>query len=237
MRIPKKGVIMKLFFSAFISKLLAVVIADFRQEGLEMKNESKDSMKNQSKTSMKKQPKASVKVRNEQPTINLSGFMKEAIKEAQKAYARDEAPIGAVIVHEGRIIARGHNERETKADATLHAEMTAIRRACKKIDSWRLQECDLYVTLEPCAMCAGAIIQSRIRRVYYGADDPKAGAGGSVVNILQESRFNHQVEVYGGILEEECAGMLKEFFHRIRDKNRDQSKKHNTGSHTEKSVE
>jgi len=113
-------------------------------------------------------------------------YMKEALKEAVKAYQKDEAPIGAVIVQEGRIISRGHNERETKQDATLHAEMTAIRKACKKKGTWRLNDCDMYVTLEPCAMCAGAIVQARVGRLFIGAADPKAGAAGSVLDILAE---------------------------------------------------
>lgn len=143
-------------------------------------------------------------------------YMREALKEARKAYEKDETPIGAVIVHEGKIIARGHNERELKQDATLHAEMIAIRKASRKLGSWRLPECDLYVTLEPCAMCAGAIIQSRIRRVFIGALDPKAGAAGSILNLLQVDKFNHQAEGIYGILEEDCSKILKEFFKELR---------------------
>jgi tRNA(adenine34) deaminase len=143
-------------------------------------------------------------------------FMKEALKEAKKAFKKDEAPIGAVIVHEGRIVARGHNERELKQDSTLHAEMTAIRRACKKLGTWRLNDCDMYVTLEPCTMCAGAIIQARIGRLYIGAHDPKAGAAGSVINVFGVEGFNHRVEVYCGVLEEECSAILKDFFRELR---------------------
>ena len=142
--------------------------------------------------------------------------MREALKEARKAYEKDEAPIGAIIVLQGKVIARGHNERELKQDATLHAEITAIKKACKKVKSWRLSDCDMYVTLEPCAMCAGAIVQSRINTVYIGALDPKAGAAGSVVNLLQEDRFNHQVEVISGVLKDECSSILKEFFMELR---------------------
>lgn len=143
-------------------------------------------------------------------------FMREALKEARKAYAKDEAPIGAVIVKDGVIVARGHNEREIKQDATLHAEITAIRKACKKLGSWRLNDCDMYVTLEPCAMCAGALVQSRLRKVYFGAPDPKAGAAGSVVNLLEVGKFNHKVEAINGVLEEECSSILKEFFRELR---------------------
>lgn len=142
--------------------------------------------------------------------------MREALKEARKAYDKEDAPIGAVIVLDGEIIARGHNERELKQDATLHAEMTAIRKASRKLGSWRLPECDMYVTLEPCAMCAGAIVQSRIRRVFIGTPDPKAGAAGSVLNLLQVDKFNHQAEVIYGVLEDECSRIIKDFFSELR---------------------
>ncbi len=144
-------------------------------------------------------------------------FMKEALKEAKKAYVRDEAPVGAVIVQNGIIIARGFNERERKQDSTLHAEITAIRKACKKLGSWRLTDCDMYVTLEPCTMCAGAIIQSRLRHIIMGADDPKAGAAGSVIDVFAVD-FNHKVQVTKGVMSEECSGILKEFFRELRKK-------------------
>lgn len=143
-------------------------------------------------------------------------FMSEALKEARKAYEKDEAPIGAVIVSEGKVISRGYNERETKQDSTLHAEISAIKKACRKLGTWRLTGCDMYVTLEPCTMCAGAIVQSRIRKVYIGAPDPKAGAAGSVINVFQVEKFNHQVAAEYGILEEECSTILKEFFRELR---------------------
>lgn len=143
-------------------------------------------------------------------------YMKQALKEACKAYIKDEAPIGAVIVMDGKIISRGHNERELKQDSTLHAEMIAIRKACKKIGFWRLNECDMYVTLEPCTMCAGAVIQSRIGRLYIGAPDPKAGAAGSVIDVFEPGKFNHRVEVVFGILQEECSDILKKFFRELR---------------------
>ncbi len=143
-------------------------------------------------------------------------FMKEALKEAKRAYKKDETPVGAVIVKDGTIIARAHNEKELKSDPTLHAEISAIRKACKKLGDWRLNDCDLYVTLEPCAMCAGAIIQARVGRLFIGTPDPKAGAVGSVVDLLGVQEFNHRVEVSFGLLEEECSVILKDFFRELR---------------------
>lgn len=143
-------------------------------------------------------------------------FMKEALKEAKKAYKKDETPVGAVIVKDGKVIARGHNEKELKNDPTLHAEISAIRKACKKLNSWRLNDCDMYVTLEPCTMCAGAIIQARVGRLFIGTADPKAGAVGSVIDILGVEKFNHRVEVYYGLLMEECSKILKDFFKELR---------------------
>jgi tRNA(adenine34) deaminase len=142
--------------------------------------------------------------------------MGEALKEAKKAYKKAETPIGCVIVKDNIIIARGHNEKEIKQDPTLHAEMTAIRKAGKKLNSWRLTDCDMYVTLEPCPMCAGALIQARIRKLYIGATDPKAGAVGSVINLMEIEKFNHKVEVQYGILENECSQILKDFFKELR---------------------
>lgn len=143
-------------------------------------------------------------------------FMKEALKEANKAYKKEETPVGAVIVKDGIVIARGHNEKEMKNDPTLHAEISAIRKACKKLDTWRLNDCDMYVTLEPCAMCAGAIIQARVGRLFIGTPDPKAGAVGSVVDLLGVEKFNHKVEVSYGLLMEECSKILKDFFRELR---------------------
>ena len=145
-------------------------------------------------------------------------WMREAIAEARKAEAIREVPIGAVIVKDGRIIARGHNLRETTRDATAHAEMIAIRAASEAIGSWRLLGCTLYVTLEPCPMCAGAILQSRIARVVYGTDDPKAGCAGTLMNLLQDGRFNHRTEVASGVLREECAELLTGFFRALRNR-------------------
>ena len=143
-------------------------------------------------------------------------YMKEALKEAKKAYNIGEVPVGAVIVKEGKIIARGYNCKEKKYDTTKHAEIIAIQKASKKLKSWRLQECEMYVTLEPCSMCAGAMIQARIKKVYIGAMDYKTGACGSVLNLLNDYKFNHNVEVENGILEKECEKILKDFFKELR---------------------
>lgn len=146
----------------------------------------------------------------------LEKFMKAALKEAQKAYNKLEVPVGCVIVRDGKIIARAHNLKETKTDTTKHAEILAIQKASKKLKSWRLLDCDMYVTLEPCSMCTGAIINSRIRKVYYGAHDQKTGAIGSVFNLLEDYTFNHKVEYEAGILEQECEKILKDFFKELR---------------------
>ena len=143
-------------------------------------------------------------------------FMKEALKEAKKAYNKLEIPVGAVIVKDGKVIARAYNKKEEKCDTTNHAEILAIKKASKKLNSWRLLNCDMYVTLEPCSMCAGALIQSRIRKVYIGALDPKTGACGSVLNLLNDYEFNHNVEVENGVLKEECETILKQFFKELR---------------------
>lgn len=143
-------------------------------------------------------------------------FMQQALKEAKKAYKKLEVPVGAVIVRDGEIIARAHNLKETKNDTTKHAEILAIQRASKKIGAWRLLDCEMYVTLEPCSMCAGAIINSRIKKLYIGALDEKTGAAGSVLNLFQDYTFNHKVEVEKGILEDKCENILKEFFKDLR---------------------
>ncbi|WP_288227850.1 tRNA adenosine(34) deaminase TadA [uncultured Enterococcus sp.] len=143
-------------------------------------------------------------------------FMQEAIIEANKAKAVEEVPIGAVVVYRGEIIGRGHNLREHSQDATSHAEMFAIRAACKELESWRLEECQLFVTLEPCPMCSGGMILSRIEEVYFGAYDPKGGTAGTLMNLLTDERFNHRAYVEGGILEEECGQLLTNFFREIR---------------------
>lgn len=143
-------------------------------------------------------------------------FMKQAIKEAEKAYKKLEVPVGAVIVKEGKIIARAHNQKETKTDTTKHAEILAIQKASKKLKSWRLIDCEMYVTLEPCTMCAGAIINSRIKKVYIGATDEKTGAVGSVLNLFDDYTFNHKVESETGILKTQCEDILKIFFKELR---------------------
>lgn len=143
-------------------------------------------------------------------------FMKKALKEAKKAYEKLEVPVGAVIVKDGKIIARAHNLKETKKDTTKHAEILAIQKASKKLNSWRLTGCQMYVTLEPCTMCAGALIQSRIDKVYIGTMDYKTGACGSVLNILEDYTFNHKVEFETGILKDECEDILQNFFKELR---------------------
>lgn len=144
--------------------------------------------------------------------MNEEKWMKEALKQAYKAMEKNEVPIGCVIVKENKIIARGYNQRELKQQSHAHAEMIAIEKACKKLNSWRLEDCDLYVTLEPCPMCAGAIVQSRIRKVIYGAKDPKGGCVGSCCNLFNVKEFNHHPEYMNGILESECSDLLKTFF-------------------------
>ena len=143
-------------------------------------------------------------------------FMKEAIRQAKKAYALNETPIGCVIVYEGKIIGRGYNRRNTDKNALAHAEITAIRKASRKMGDWRLEGCTLYVTLEPCPMCAGAIVQSRMDRVVVGCMNPKAGCAGSVLNVLQTEGFNHQTELTTGVCQEECSNMMKSFFRELR---------------------
>ncbi|MEI8200997.1 MAG: tRNA adenosine(34) deaminase TadA [Eubacteriales bacterium] len=144
-------------------------------------------------------------------------YMKSALLQAKKARQAEESPVGCVIVHDGKIIAHGYNLRQSRQDVTLHAEMAAIRKACRKLGSWRLEDCDLYVTLEPCYMCSGAIIQARMRHVYFGASDPKAGAVVSK-NHLFDLDHNHHVEYTGGILEQPCRTELTEFFRELRSK-------------------
>ncbi len=148
-------------------------------------------------------------------------YMREAIRQAKKAYALNETPIGCVIVQDGQIIARGYNRRNTDKNTLAHAEMTAIRRACKKVGDWRLEGCTIYITLEPCPMCAGAIIQSRMDRVVIGSLNPKAGCAGSVVNLLQHEGFNHQTALTTGVLQEECTRLLTEFFRQLRQHKKD----------------
>lgn len=149
-------------------------------------------------------------------------YMKEALRQAKKAYALGEVPIGCVIVYEDKIIARGYNRRNTDKNTLAHAEITAINRASKKIGDWRLEDCTMYVTLEPCQMCAGAIVQSRITNVVMGCMNPKAGCGGSILNILEMPEFNHQVNVLRGVMEEECSQILQDFFKELRIRNKEE---------------
>ena len=145
-------------------------------------------------------------------------FIREALHEAEKAYALGEVPVGAVVVVDGEIVSRAHNLRETLKDATAHAEIIALREAARARGGWRLEDAVVYTTMEPCPMCAGALVQFRVRKVVYGVADPKAGAAGSIVNLLQEPRFNHQVEVEAGVLEEECREIVQRFFQELRQK-------------------
>ena len=154
-------------------------------------------------------------------------FMKAAIAQAKKAEALGEVPIGCVIEYQGKIIGRGYNRRKTDKNTLSHAELNAIRKASKKMGDWRLEDCTLYVTLEPCQMCSGAIVQARIKRVVIGCMNPKAGCAGSILNVLQMPQFNHQVEIVRGGMEEECSTMLSEFFKQLRIRNKEEKKKLN----------
>lgn len=147
-------------------------------------------------------------------------YMREAIKQAKKAYALGEVPIGCVIVYEDKIIGRGYNRRIIDKNTLAHAEMMAIKKASKKMDDWRLEDCTMYVTLEPCQMCSGAIVQSRMKKVVIGCMNPKAGCAGSILNLLQMEEFNHQVELEIGVLGEECSAMMKQFFRELREKSK-----------------
>lgn len=151
-------------------------------------------------------------------------FMKEALKEANKAYNKEEVPVGAVIVKDNKIIARAHNLKETSLNAVSHAEILAIQKACKKLGSWRLTDCDMYVTLEPCAMCSGALINARIRKLYIGTNDPKTGACGSKLNLLEDVTFNHKIEIERNVLQKECETILKDFFKFLRERNKNGKK-------------
>ncbi len=151
-------------------------------------------------------------------------YMREALKEAEKAAAIKEVPIGAVIVMGDEIIARAHNLRETSQNAITHAETLAIQEACEKLGTWRLEGAELYVTLEPCPMCSGAIILSRIEKVVYGAKDLKAGCAGTLMNLLQDDRFNHQCDVVQGVLEDQCSGILSQFFRELRDRKKEEKR-------------
>ena len=154
-------------------------------------------------------------------------YMKEAIRQAKKAYALDEVPIGCVVVQDGKIIARGYNRRNTDKNTLAHAELTAIRKASRKTGDWRLEDCTMYVTLEPCQMCAGAIVQSRMKKVVIASMNPKAGCAGSVLNLLQMAAFNHQVEIERGLLEEECSKMLSQFFRELRERKKEKKQSAN----------
>lgn len=164
-------------------------------------------------------------------------YMKEALKQAKKAYLLGEVPIGCVIVRDGKIIGRGYNRRNTDKNTLAHAEITAINKASKKIGDWRLEDCTLYVTLEPCQMCSGAIVQARIPRVVIGCMNPKAGCAGSILNLLQMPQFNHQVEIVRGIMEEECSVLLKTFFKELRVKVKAEKAAEKAGKEQEEQTE
>ncbi len=155
-------------------------------------------------------------MRPDSPPTSDETMMRLAIREAAAAIDHDDVPVGAVVVRRGRVIGRGHNQREALRDPTAHAEMIAITAAAEHLRSWRLDHCTLYVTLEPCAMCAGAMVLARLPRLVYGTDDPKAGACGSVYDLVREGRLNHRVDVAGGVLADECAELLREFFRQQR---------------------
>ena len=169
-----------------------------------------------SHTDMLKNSKGTADVNPPEQFLADQKYMRAAIAQARKAEKLDEVPIGCVIVKDGEIISRGYNRRNTDRNTISHAEMNAIRKASRKLGDWRLEGCTIYITLEPCQMCSGAIVQSRIDRCVIGAMNPKAGCAGSVMNLLQVAQFNHQVEVTKGILEEECSSMLSTFFRNLR---------------------
>lgn len=147
-------------------------------------------------------------------------YMREALKQAKKAYAIGEVPIGCVIVYKDKVIGRGYNKRNTKKTTLAHAELVAIEKASKVMGDWRLEDCDMYVTLEPCQMCSGALVQARIKKVVIGTMNPKAGCAGSILNLLQMEEFNHQVEIESGVMESECTDILQEFFKELRKRNK-----------------
>lgn len=149
-------------------------------------------------------------------------YMDIAIKEAKKAYKKEEVPVGAIIVKNGEIIAKAHNLKESKKDTTCHAEILAIKKASKKLNAWRLEDCEMYVTLEPCSMCAGALINARLKKIYIGTMDEKTGACGSVYNLLKDYKFNHDIEIETGVMKEECEKILKDFFKFLREKKKKQ---------------
>ena len=168
--------------------------------------------------SQKKEQSPAEEERLEEQLLSDRKFMRAALAQARKAGKLEEVPIGCVIVYEGKIIARGYNRRNTDRNTLSHAEMNAIRKASRRLGDWRLEGCTIYVTLEPCQMCSGAIVQSRIDRCVIGAMNPKAGCAGSILNLLQTKQFNHQVMITKGVLEEECSSMLSSFFRNLRRK-------------------
>ena len=185
---------------------------DLQREKGEATRKRKWEMRQEKKRllALKQQQEAEKKRREDE------AFMREALRQAQKAAALGDVPIGCVIVFRGKIIARGYNRRNADKSVLSHAEIISIKKACKKIGAWRLEDCTMYVTLEPCPMCAGAIVQARIPRVVIGSRNPKAGCAGSVLDLFHEKGFNHQVELEEGVLQEDCTDMLEEFFRDLR---------------------
>jgi tRNA(adenine34) deaminase len=177
---------------------------------------------------MDKNEKEQDSIKND-PCDTDSSYMQQAIALAEKAAEQEETPIGAVLVWNGRVIGEGYNQRNTLGNPLCHAEIEAIHQAAQEIGDWRLEECTLYVTLEPCPMCAGAIVQARIPRVVIGAMNPKAGCAGSILNILQEPRFNHQAEVVTGVMEDECKALMQTFFAKLRQKKKAEKDKISAG--------
>lgn len=196
----------------------------FDRDALQMQIDELDQKETLTKSEKKRRNRLIKKIADEEKRIAEqkeqleidSYYMKEALKQAKKAAAINEVPIGCVIVKDGKIIAKGYNRRNTDHSTLSHAEIAAIRKASKKLNDWRLEDCTLYVTLEPCQMCAGAIVQARIKRVVVGSMNKKAGCAGSILNILQMKEFNHQVELQTGIMNEECSDLLKGFFRQLR---------------------
>lgn len=196
----------------------------FDRDALQMQIDELDQKETLTKSEKKRRNRLIKKIADEEKRLAEQTeqlaidnyYMKEALKQAKKATAHNEVPIGCVIVKDGEIIAKGYNRRNTDHSTLSHAEIAAIRKASKKLNDWRLEDCTLYVTLEPCQMCAGAIVQARIKRVVVGSMNKKAGCAGSILNILQMKEFNHQVELQTGVMNEECSDLLKAFFRQLR---------------------
>lgn len=189
------------------------------QDALTQKQKGEETRRRKWEKRMEQKQLAAMELEEQQKQqcITDENYMKEAIRQARRAGALGDVPIGCVIVHKGRMIARGYNRRNADKSVLSHAEITSIKKACKKLGDWRLEECTMYVTLEPCPMCSGAIVQARIPRVVIGCMNPKAGCAGSVLDLLHQTGFNHQADTKTGVLEQECSGLLKDFFKTLRE--------------------